>query len=674
MADDTPFVWGAGGEQLTPGQLASRRKIADAMMAQGMDSSPIKSAWQGVDRVAKSLLGAWQGRQADEQEAAARQQAIAEIMPVLSGLGIGGAPTASASPSGAVPAGVPAAAPVASAAPVDTSGKIYANDEPSPLDPPSGDDRVRMAKTILGEAANEPTAGQNAVASVIRTRAVDGGYGGNTPSGVVLAKNQFEPWNTPDGQARMDRAYADPAQRAKAEAAIAAAYGEGGRAPDDPTEGMTHFYSPTTQAALGRPAPAWAGGESVKIGGHVFNSPDDAIPAAAVPTQGTGMPGGGAPASPAVATVAAAMPQAAAPPGAAQPQATRPGVAQIMKVMTNPFVPPQLAAMAAAQLSKSMQPQHSQVTDASGNIWDVGPNNERKVALKADKDTTPSSVLEYEYYKKNFRPTEQSPAPMGYDTWSTAKARASATQLSNIGNVDMNSGQTYDKQLAEGLGKAHATLANGVEDAQTRARDIAAMQGAIDAIQKNGGTTGGIAPEQRLQLQKSINAGAAALGIEKPFDETDLSDKEFLTKFNRSMAGAQAKNAVGSRVTNFEMSNYLKANPGLDMTPTGNQRLLGIQAQIEQRNIAVGNAIREATAAAISAGKKIDPVSVQKIITEYDANNHVKDPITGQDLTQSYVLPEFQKPEQGTNAALAAGHEKNVGKIRRYNPQTGQLE
>ena len=65
------------------------------------------------------------------------------------------------------------------------------------------------------------------------------------------------------------------------------------------------------------------------------------------------------------------------------------------------------------------------------------------------------------------------------------KARDGATNISN--NVDMNSGMTYDKQLSEGLGKAHSALSNGVEDAQTRARDLAAMQGAIDQIQKNGG-------------------------------------------------------------------------------------------------------------------------------------------------------------------------------------------
>lgn len=293
-----------------------------------------------------------------------------------------------------------------------------------------------------------------------------------------------------------------------------------------------------------------------------------------------------------------------------------------------------------------------------GDGW-VLPYGSNKAVRLYEPDKTPDMVRQYEYYKENLPAGEKA---MPFDIWSTAKARAGATNISN--NIDMNSGQTYDKQLAEGLGKSHAALANGVEDAQTRARDISAMQAAVDAIQKNGGTTGGLAPAQRLELQKSINAGAASLGIEKPFSESDLSDKEFLTKFNRSMAGAQAKGAVGSRVTNFEMSNFLKANPGLDMTITGNQRLLGIQAQIEQRNIAVGNAIRDATAAAIRDGKKIDPVTVQKILSDYDEAHHVKDPITGQDLTQSYTLPEFQNANP-TNKSMSDQHEQSIQRMEK---------
>jgi spore germination cell wall hydrolase CwlJ-like protein len=668
--DNTPapaFVWGSNGAQMTPEQIAARRKVADALAEKASDYSPVRSWTQGAVRIVDGLNAGLANRRADDAEQA---NADANTKMIAALLGQGGASSAPASvaTAGTVPAAV-AAAPVAASP--DTTGKIYSNDEPSPLDPPSGQDRANMIATILGEAGNEPQLGKQAVASVIRTRAVDGGYGGDTPTGVVTAPNQFEPWNTQAGRDRMARAAADPKQAAAADAAIAAAYGEGGKAPEDPTEGMTHFYSPTGQAALGRSAPAWAGGESVTIGGHVFNSPDDAapgakpvqvastdpaaIPANATPTQGYAVPGQPAPA---VTKVAGAL-------GNVNPA--------VIQALTSPYASEGTKKIAGLlmtqQLANANKEVHTQETDAKGNIWDVNrQTGQRTIALKAEpEDKPPASVAEYKYYAANI-PAGQT--PMDYGTWASKKARDAATNVTT--NVDMNSSQSYDKQLAEGLGKSHASLANGVEDAQSRARDIAAMQGAVDAIQKAGGTTGGMAPEQRLTLQKTINAGAAALGIDKPFSESDLSDKEFLTKFNRSMAGAQAKNAVGSRVTNFEMSNFLKANPGLDMTVTGNQRLLGIQSQIEQRNIAVGNAIREATAQAISSGKKIDPVTVQKIITDYDAAHHVQDPVSGQDLTQSYALPEFQT--QGTNAALAVGHEANIGKMRRFNPVTGAIE
>jgi hypothetical protein len=121
------------------------------------------------------------------------------------------------------------------------------------------------------------------------------------------------------------------------------------------------------------------------------------------------------------------------------------------------------------------------------------------------------------------------------------------------------------------------------------------------------------------------------------------------------------------------MSNFLTSNAGLDMSLTGNQRLLGIQGQIEQRNVDVGNALRAATAQGISSGKHIDPVAAQKIITDYDEAHHIQDPITGQDLTKNYALPEFNRTGQGgnSNAALAADHTANVGKIRVWHPETG---
>ena len=101
----------------------------------------------------------------------------------------------------------------------------------------------------------------------------------------------------------------------------------------------------------------------------------------------------------------------------------------------------------------------------------------------------------------------------------------------------------------------------------------------------------------------------------------------------------------------------------------GNQRLIGIGSQIANRDVAVGQAIRRATTQAISKHQDPDPATLQKIIDDYDQAHHISDPVTGQDLTGSYVLPEFQQAGQGTNAALAVGHTANINgiKIKRVN-------
>jgi hypothetical protein len=685
-----PFTWGSGGARMTPEDIAAQKKVAAAMMEKGSDTSPFPyetrgaGIWtQGLARVAKGVIGGYE----DGEASKASQANAADNKAMIAAL-LGGAATPAAqsvATSGTVPAVLarPSVAPVS--APAD---HIYSNDEPSPLDAPTGQDRVNMIATALGE---EPAGSPAALGAIntIRNRAIDGGYGGNTPTAVVLAPKQYSANNDPANRAALlARATANTPEVAKVSDAIDQAYGTGkyvNAGPNDPTEGKTHYYDPASMVPRNA-VPAWAQGKPFQQIGQTrfYDDPDEpaAAPvqvASAAPMAFAGTPAAPAEPSPGVATVTAAMPA----PADAAPAAPSPGVAKVssainpavLQAYTSPYADSGTKALAGMVIQKQLaegQKEHfTPHTDAAGNDYDVGSNGERHMFSKADEKTP--AQKDYEYYKANFQPTDQQPNPMGFDTWTTAKARAAAANNSITTNVDTKEGDSYDSQMTGGLAKSHAALVNGVEGAQGRARDINAMQAAVDAIQKNGGTTGGMAPEQVLKLQKSINSGASALGITEPFDEKDLSDKEFLTKFNRTMAGAQAKDSVGSRVTNFEMSNYLKSNPGLDMSITGNQRLLGIQGQIEQRNIDVGNALRAETAKGISSGKHIDPVTAQKIITDYDEAHHIQDPITGQDLTKNYALPEFNRTGQGgsSNAAMAADHSANVGKIRVWHPDTG---
>jgi spore germination cell wall hydrolase CwlJ-like protein len=63
----------------------------------------------------------------------------------------------------------------------------------------SGADLDNVTRTIIAEAGQNGTpASMAAVASVIRNRLAAGGYG-KTPSEIVHAPNQFEPWNPGSG-------------------------------------------------------------------------------------------------------------------------------------------------------------------------------------------------------------------------------------------------------------------------------------------------------------------------------------------------------------------------------------------------------------------------------------------------------------------------------------------
>ena len=125
--------------------------------------------------------------------------------------------------------------------------------------------RDLLVRTVLGEAASEGDDGQAAVAAVIMNRLNSGKFGKSVPE-VILARNQFEPWNTPQGRSRMYGYASDSEPYQRASAAVDHAL-----AGNDPTRGATHFFAPVAQAQLGRSEPKWAQGqEPTVIGRHNF--------------------------------------------------------------------------------------------------------------------------------------------------------------------------------------------------------------------------------------------------------------------------------------------------------------------------------------------------------------------------------------------------------------------
>lgn len=132
-------------------------------------------------------------------------------------------------------------------------------------------DRDLMIRTILGEAGNQGPQGQAAVASVILNRVAAGKYG-STPSQVVLAPNQFEPWSTRKSELMAIKP-------------DSAAYRNAGDIVDmvnsgdiaDQSQGATHFLQKETVLQRRGSLPSWAAQPIAQVGAHTFYAPEGKV-------------------------------------------------------------------------------------------------------------------------------------------------------------------------------------------------------------------------------------------------------------------------------------------------------------------------------------------------------------------------------------------------------------
>lgn len=81
------FVWGAGGARKTPEEIARDREIAAALMAQGVDTSPVGHWTQGAARVVGALGGVLKERRANKASERNAADSQARIAKLLGGLG-----------------------------------------------------------------------------------------------------------------------------------------------------------------------------------------------------------------------------------------------------------------------------------------------------------------------------------------------------------------------------------------------------------------------------------------------------------------------------------------------------------------------------------------------------------------------------------------------------------
>lgn len=87
-----PFLWGSGGEQMTPQQVARQREIADALMGSVGNTSPVQHWLQGVPRLTNALGFSMREGLANEQETRGREAGRAHSDRVLGSIFGGGSP------------------------------------------------------------------------------------------------------------------------------------------------------------------------------------------------------------------------------------------------------------------------------------------------------------------------------------------------------------------------------------------------------------------------------------------------------------------------------------------------------------------------------------------------------------------------------------------------------
>lgn len=126
MAISKAFVWGNGGAQLTPEEIAKQREVEDALLQRGVDTSPVGSAWEGLARVANAAAGSFRrGRllKAEGENKAYDDNAFGQIASLLGGGSIANA----AGGSAAIPMSG-AAAEVSAVDPGDMTGnQVYSD-------------------------------------------------------------------------------------------------------------------------------------------------------------------------------------------------------------------------------------------------------------------------------------------------------------------------------------------------------------------------------------------------------------------------------------------------------------------------------------------------------------------------------------------------------------------
>jgi hypothetical protein len=139
--------------------------------------------------------------------------------------------------------------------------------------------------------------------------------------------------------------------------------------------------------------------------------------------------------------------------------------------------------------------------------------------------------------------------------------------------------------FAKELGTERAKDVSGKMKAGEAAGPV--IEGTNEAIGSLGrmiksGTTTGVGAEGLMKIKSAANVAMNSLGL--PPLAGDLSDPNVFTKATNGIAMNSLKQLVqgaGGRITNMEVQQFQKMNPGWDLSPEGNMRMLQLINQCD---------------------------------------------------------------------------------------------
>jgi flagellum-specific peptidoglycan hydrolase FlgJ len=551
------FLINADGAPVSPKSVDRKRKLAEALMSQGMDASPVQHWTQGAARVANALVGGLGARRADEQEAAGRKEAsdaISKITRAVMGGGGSSAPPMSF-------AG-PQSAPAEGAAPAPAIG----GDKQKFVDL-----LMPLAQKASAETGIDPRiiAAQSALETGWGKSAPGGNYFGikshGAPGGQTLATTEVEGGQPVATQASF-RTYAGPEQSAADYANFI----------------NTNPRYAGLKAAQGLEQQA----QALQASGYAT----DPQYGQKVLSIAQGLPGASSPAAP----------QQFNPPNTPQPVRTAeagPSMGDLLAAAQNPWLDEGqrgvVELLIKNKLEQAKPTEYGFSTLPDGTVIRTNPRTGAiEPAYKGGQKPpeAPSDVREYEYYVAQETKAGRQPEPFGQ--WQRNNKKASATSV-NVGGEGGADG-ALRKKLSEEEGKRWSTLLEGATTAGALQQDM----GALDELLK-------VAPQGPIQGRlANMFPGISSAGD---------AAKSIISRVAPSLR------TPGSGATSdVEYEGMLKSLPSLLNQPAANAAISAAVKAKAALNIERGtiiSAYQNEQIDAATARKQLDEINKRSILT-----------------------------------------------------------